>query len=354
MASFEKHENGTWSVRFRFQEFGITKNKRLSGFKLKREAEAAYQDFIRNYTPTEAPKKLTFDNLSKHYLEYIKEKNKTSTYCTIEPYFRNHLSPYFGDFIFTEITDADIRLWKTKISNYSYNYKSHLWSALKSLFHYAENHFGIVNSCYRKVPPFKLEKIQTWDYWTEEEFKQFIKTVDDPALHAAFSSFYLMGFRSGELRALTWNDVNLKDSTISITKTITNKTGGNGYAITTPKTPNSIRTVIMPKSIVKELSNLSRHEYVFGKGNHPLSAETLRRKFSEYTKIAKVKPIKIHELRHSHVSLLINKGESDLSDAYAIAARIGDTVDMILKTYGHLFRQNSEKLVTKLDSIEFE
>lgn len=352
MASFEKHENGTWSVRFRFQEFGITKNKRLSGFKLKREAEAAYQDFVRNYTPTEAPKVTKFKEVSKLFLDYVKDKNKLSSYVTIEPMVRLHYNPYFGEIIFTEITDADIRLWKTKISHYSYEYKDHLWAFLKSIFHFAENHLGILNYSYKKVPPFKREIIQTWDFWTEEEFSKFIKVVDDPILHAAFSTFYLMGFRSGELRALTWSDIDVKNSTISISKTITNKTGGNGYAITTPKTMNSKRTVIMPRILVNELTCLQKNSFVFGINEKPLSAETLRRKFSEYIKASGVKQIKIHELRHSHVSLLINKGESDLSVAYSIAERIGDSVEMVLKTYGHLFRQNSEKLVKKLEDIK--
>jgi len=52
MASFEQNKSSQlWSVRFRVVEDGITKNKRLSGFKTKREANAAYIDFMNSYVP---------------------------------------------------------------------------------------------------------------------------------------------------------------------------------------------------------------------------------------------------------------------------------------------------------------
>lgn len=80
-----------------------------------------------------------------------------------------------------------------------------------------------------------------------------------------------------------------------------------------------------------------------------MSFNTLQNAFKRYIKRSGVKDIRIHDLRHSHVSLLINKGLNQLATLYIIAARLGDTVDMILKTYGHLFPNNQTEIICKLN-----
>ena len=77
--------------------------------------------------------------------------------------------------------------------------------------------------------------------------------------------------------------------------------------------------------------------------------QTLQHAFERYTKKAGVKQIRIHDLRHSHVSLLINKGENQLSTIYVIAARLGDSVEMIFKTYGHLFPSSQKEILEKIN-----
>ena len=60
--------------------------------------------------------------------------------------------------------------------------------------------------------------------------------------------------------------------------------------------------------------------------------------------------MRIHDLRHSNASLLINKGNNGLSTIHAIAARPGDTIEMIFKTYGHLFPSNQRDLLDKIET----
>jgi len=62
-------------------------------------------------------------------------------------------------------------------------------------------------------------------------------------------------------------------------------------------------------------------------------------------KAAGVKRIRIHDLRHSHVSLLIEMGFS----ALAIADRVGhESVDITYK-YAHLFPSKQQEMAQKLD-----
>jgi len=63
--------------------------------------------------------------------------------------------------------------------------------------------------------------------------------------------------------------------------------------------------------------------------------------------MAHLKQIRIHDFRHSHVSLLIN---SEVND-FDIAKRLGHSRDLVNNTYGHWFKKNQEKLVNKLNEI---
>ena len=78
-----------------------------------------------------------------------------------------------------------------------------------------------------------------------EEFNDFLETVSDkPETRMAFLLLYWTGMRIGELLALTYDDINLEEKTISITKSYQRLKGKD--VITQPKTPKSIRIITMP------------------------------------------------------------------------------------------------------------
>ena len=83
---------------------------------------------------------------------------------------------------------------------------------------------------------------------------------------------------------------------------------------------------------------------VFFGGNAPLTDNTIRRAFNKYCEIANVKQIRIHDLRHSFVSLLIHLG-GNLS---VVADLIGDTLPVVTKTYAHLYEEDKEKIIAKI------
>ena len=115
----------------------------------------------------------------------------------------------------------------------------------------------------------------------------------------------------------------------------------------------------MPNSLVKLLKEHKRNEekiygfnenmFVFG-NVRCITRTTLRNKLNKYIKLANVKRITIHGLRHSHVSLLIHIG----CDSREVAKRIGDTVEMVEKTYYHMFPEKEKQIVKNLnDFISF-
>lgn len=77
----------------------------------------------------------------------------------------------------------------------------------------------------------------------------------------------------------------------------------------------------------------------------PLAHTTIRRKFSEFASAAGVKQIRIHDLRHSYVSLLIHTG----ANYTVIAELIGDNKEQVVKTYGHMYPNDKAAAVSLID-----
>ncbi|NLM63581.1 MAG: site-specific integrase [Mollicutes bacterium] len=194
-------------------------------------------------------------------------------------------------------------------------------------------------------------------YWTLNEFNDFIKHVDDITYKTIFWLLFYTGMRKGELLALTIDDIDLENKTININKTCSYVTG-KGYIVTTPKTLESKRIIyINDKTIdvIKEYLKYISNQYEFKKDTPLFSIngalipkETLRRNFKYYQRLAGVKDIRLHDLRHSHVALLINLGQDPLT----IKKRLGHSdITITLNTYGHLYDDAQKKLANKLDEI---
>ena len=156
---------------------------------------------------------------------------------------------------------------------------------------------------------------------------------------------FYSGMRFGEMMALTLGDIDLAANTISITKTFHQSM----HTIGPPKTENSVRCIAMPPSIIGEI--LTYTSKIYGINPHDriftFTNSLLRGNIKRGTEKAGIPRIRIHDLRHSHVSLLIELGFSP----HLIAERIGDTVQMVNNTYGHLYPSKHEEVADKLNQI---
>jgi site-specific recombinase XerD len=83
--------------------------------------------------------------------------------------------------------------------------------------------------------------------------------------------------------------------------------------------------------------------FYFG-GKKPLADNTVRRRFIAYTEKAGLPRIRIHDLRHSFVSMLIHNG----GNFVVIANLIDDTVEMVTQTYGHLYQQDKLSILERI------
>lgn len=293
-----------------------------------------YVKYLSNsFTPARQNEK-EIDIMPSHYDE--KTKNK-------------HVLPFFKDRIVSNIAPADIAAWQTDMlsKGLSDTYMHNVNVYLKALFRYAMEYVGLQrNPCTRLIGSLKTKKL---NFWTPEEYKQFSEACrDNVEYFTLFELLYYTGMRVGEALALTLNDIDFKNNTISVSKTYYRISGKD--LINPPKTEGSEREIAIPMFLTEELREYVSHLYkpdpeerIFNK-----RAQYVRSILKDRAEKAGVKQIRVHDLRHSHASMLINLGANPL----LVAERLGhESPTITLKTYAHLFPSTQVEIVNKITKV---
>lgn len=147
--------------------------------------------------------------------------------------------------------------------------------------------------------------------------------------------------------ALTVKDFDFDNNTININKSY--QRIDRKDVITSPKTPKAVRVVSMPKAVMEEIQNLIACIYGIGKDDRvfTFSKSYLHHEMKRGCKATGVKRIKIHALRHSAISLLIEKGFSVVD----IANRVGHESSEITFRYAHMFPNKQEDMRKMLEEV---
>lgn len=358
MPSFEQNEkNKKWSVRFRAIIDGVEKQKRLSGFKTKKEANLAYLEFqsennkkIKKEASKKEPQEMLFKTLAEGYLQNLKTRVKESSYLTLQSKLNKHLIPSFGEKRIKEISPLTVLEWQQGIDHYAYKHKKSLRTLLSSIYKFGERYYDIHNVMAKVEPLRNVEPPKEMEYWTKEEFEKFIGACEEDEIKLLFKFLYITGCRKGECQAVTWRDIDFKNATVRINKNITRKTTEGYYKVSSPKNLTSNRSIDLPKSFCKELENKKAEnidEFVFG-GARPIPDKTIERAIKKYAEKAGVKIIRVHDLRHSCASLLISQGVSIV----AVSKRLGHKdIEQTLNTYAHLMPREASKIVEIFENV---
>lgn len=347
MPVYKDEKTGTWYAKFYYTDWiGERKQKMKRGFKLQRDAKAWERSFLEKQ---QGDPDMTFRSLYELYLEDITQHLKKSTVDSRKRRCERHLLPYFENRPISQIKPADVRKWQGSIlaKGFKPTYQKTLNEQLSMIFNYAVKYYGLRSNPCSITGMIGKSKAGRMDFWTQEEFKQFIAYVPDQLSNLAFQMLFYTGIRSGELLALLPSDIDLESGTVTITKTFSREQGED--VITSPKTENSIRSVILPPSLVEQLRTYIDRIYDIDAWGRlfPFTRSKLRIAMDKGCSGSGVKHIRLHDLRHSHVSLLIEMGFQPL----LIAERIGDTVEMVNDIYGHLYPNKHRDVATALDAL---
>ena len=276
---------------------------------------------------------MSFEAFTELYIRDMKSRLKENTWLTKEHIIRTKILPYFGKMKISEISTKEVIAWQNEMlayrdekkKPYSQTYLKTLHNQLSAIFNHAVRYYELRSNPAAKAGNMGSEEHKEMLFWTKEEYKKFsFEMMDKPVSFYAFEMLYWCGIREGELLALTAADFDFEKETVRINKSYQRLHGED--VITTPKKKDRIFTVT--KSYL-------HHEMDRG------------------AKAAGVKRIRIHDLRHSHISLLIDMGFS----AVAIADRVGHESIDITYQYAHLFPSKQTEMADRLDDLgkgEFE
>lgn len=188
-----------------------------------------------------------------------------------------------------------------------------------------------------------------------QDWEQKFQQQSSGDLDMPFSAFVEIYCREQQprLKESTWqtkenitpSDFDFEKGTVKISKTYQRLKGQD--VITSPKTKKSNRTVQMPDFLCTEMQEFFSMQYGLKKKDRvfTVTKSYLHHEMDRGAKEAGVKRIRIHDLRHSHISLLIDMGFS----AVAIADRVGHESIEITYRYAHLFPSKQKEMAVKLD-----
>lgn len=352
MPAYKDQTKGTWYASFYYESWSGKKEKKMKrGFKTRREALEWERTFLQQQT---SDLEMTFEDFIPLYIADMRNRFKESTWITKENILRTKLLPYFGKRKMCEIRSKDVIAWQNEMMNhrtetgksYSPVYLKTLHNQLSAVFNHAVRHYGLKVNPAAQAGNMGKAKGAEMQFWTKAEYLKFIEAMmDKPRSYYAFEMLYWCGIREGELLALTPADFDFEKRTVSINKSDQRLNGED--LITTPKTEKSNRVITMPQFLAEEIQDYLKMLYGIGADDRmfTVTKSYLHREMDRGSKEAGVPRIRIHDIRHSAVSLLIDMGFS----ATAIADRVGHESIDITYNYAHLFPSKQTEMTDKLN-----
>lgn len=348
-----KDKNGTWYAMVRYEDWqGQRKQKCKRGFVTKREAQNWERRFL---LQANSDLDMLFKDFYKLYEQDMRSRLKQNTWEHKAHVIQSKILPYFGDKPMKDIQARDVLSWQNELLRhrdkngkpYSETYLKNLHNQLSCIFNHAVRYYDLGVNPAAKAGSIGVKNAKEMNFWTKDEYMQFSEVMmDKPVSFYAFEMLYWCGIRLGELLALTPEDFDFQNRKLRINKSYQRIKGQD--VITEPKTKKSNRTIEMPDFLCEEMQDYLRMLYDQKSDERifTISKSYLHHEMDRGAKLAGVKRIKIHGLRHSHISLLIHMGYS----ALAIAERVGHEAVDITYHYAHLFPTVQSDMAVHLDS----
>lgn len=261
------------------------KRKRItkSGFKTKSEAlkqgTIAYNEYL-NTGKSFKSNEMSYSDFLDYWLDNHCKINLK--YHTIESYsniVKTHLKPNLGFYKLSQITKPTLQDFLNKIyveKAYSKNFLNNIRKVLKCSFNYAvDNEYVKVNSAANlKLPKYDEPPKDVAHIFTTEEINTILdRFKNNHCVYYAFLTAYCTGLRIAEVFALTWNDIDFRNKTISVNKNILKKNqngatkkrhiSGNSTTVWyfgTCKTQTSYRTIPIGETLLKALKEYKEEQ----------------------------------------------------------------------------------------------
>lgn len=348
-----KNGKTMWYAAFNYTDWtGQNKHTCKRGFKTQREAKEYERSFMDQQSNTSD---ILFSSLVENYLEDMEHRLKPTTMENKRYIIEGRLLPYFGRLKVCDIDTIKVRKWQNELISYrdsegnpySQTYLKTVNNQLSALMNYAVAHYQLpLNPC-KAAGSMGKSKADEMHIWTQEQYEQFSGAIQKSSVKLAFDVLFYTGMRSGELLALTPTDI-LPTKRIDINKNYAKVKGEE--LLLEPKTPKAKRCISIPdflyddiKAYISKLYGIQKTDRIFY-----FTKSALEKEIKRGAEKVGLEPIRVHDLRHSHASMLIEMGFEPLE----IAERLGhESVKTTLDTYSHLYPDKDQKLADALNKF---
>lgn len=353
-----REDNGTWTSKFKYRDWrGEKRQKTKRGFERKKDA----LDFEAEFKATLVHSvDIPFTALVKNYLGDLTKNHKIeiTTAERKQRAFDKMISPYFGQKPINQIAELDVLNWQTWVQQkgfdkfkgvgYAPTYLKSINNELSAMMNYAVRYYRLPYNPCERAGSMGKSSAEAMEIWTLDQFEQFIGYADKSDARIAFDILFWTGIREGELLALTPADF-LPGSRLDIKKSFAVVNGE--HIIKKPKNDPSIRCIAIPQFLYDEVQNYMHGLYGLERTDRlfTFTKSFLLKEIKRMAHMAGLEPIRIHDLRHSHASLLIEMGFNILM----ISERLGHkNVQTTWNTYAHLYPDKGRQIAFGLQEVK--
>lgn len=358
MSAYKDSNTGKWYCKFYYKDGdGNRRQKKKMGFTRKSDALEFEREFLLSRQGEPTMLLSSFIDLYKRD-QYPQLRQRSQ--LTKDSKYRKIMES-FPDKPLNEIKPKDLKLWQNKLikQNCSDGYITGLRSEFSGLLNHAVNYYGLPNNPFRLVKRAKNPNYipQEQKFWTLEEYKQVYNNIDDIKSKTAINLLYWSGIRKGELLALTWDRLDFEKEILLVNRSLQRIKGKN--VVTQTKTYES-REISLPSTTIEVLReyknkcyNNKDDDYMFNwekrfiENGIKQGLQKTNEEIELYNKTHEdikptIKRIRVHDLRHSHASYLINHN----INIVLISKRLGhkDT-STTLDTYSHFYPTSETNLI---------
>lgn len=348
---------------------GKRKRKWLSGkdgkgFATKREAEREMPEILKRFYEGSLKHTSgeTFKELMEDWLKDKKQSVRPATWKSYDWLVRMHLIPHLGDFKPDKLQPKHFRtlyndILAPKISAASIK-KLHV------IVNDALNR-AVSDGIIMRNPAATVElpkgKMKLFNVWNTEQLQRFLETAKQDQYYIAFELAASTGMRQSEILALRWVDVDFENKTIHVRQTYIEDQ--KGYQFGDTKSESSTRSIALFPDTVEALREHKRKQAEEKMANRkiyrdhglvvqtsvgtPVNPRNLMRNFYRIIKKAGLPPIRFHDLRHTHATILLK------NDAHPkiVQERLGhSSINVTLDIYSHVTPNMQEAILANIGS----
>lgn len=296
------------------------------------------------------------------YQTYCKPSIRLTTQACYENRVYKHIIPIIGKISLNKLTGADLQQFYAKVKKSGRlirteqfgdglsdrmvrachgNCRSALEKAVQDGLIRANPAVGC------KLPPKKAKEMQVL---THEELQRFLIQAKEEGYYELFLLELGTGMRRGEILALQWDDLNFKTGELNIKQQVYAVKGE--LHISTLKTKSSVRTVVLPASLINILAEYKKtvdSKWIFPSpldNSKTRNPSAVRKRLQLILERANCKRVRFHDLRHTFSTMALEHG----MDIKTLSATIGHvSAATTLDTYSHITDTMQKQAAVNID-----